>query len=256
LKRTPGLSSKRQGYTSPTMSSLRHKPKKGAHGAEDGDDDIEALINQDSPAKGSTSPPRGASNNPVFLAKAIFRKVFDILAATDEDEGGIITAAKDIFIGIMCALIVISLMIFLDHHNVIHFQSAHTFRTAAFQMLNDAETITNLEESSSLKFMTMADYESLRKEIEGARQRITSAGEVLEKRTKEVDESEKELVSIRAEHESFHGNPLLGLNKFCGACVWAGKVSCDGRVVYMQDTYKSTLIQAQFAAMEIPTCIT
>eukprot|EP00578_Thalassiosira_sp_NH16_P000658 CAMPEP_0181138020 /NCGR_PEP_ID=MMETSP1071-20121207/34019_1 /TAXON_ID=35127 /ORGANISM="Thalassiosira sp., Strain NH16" /LENGTH=99 /DNA_ID=CAMNT_0023224819 /DNA_START=69 /DNA_END=368 /DNA_ORIENTATION=+ len=36
----------------------------------------------------------------------------------------------------------------------------------AFQLMNDPETIATLEESSDLKYLTVDDYESMKREIE------------------------------------------------------------------------------------------
>merc|ERR1712238_84034 len=157
--------------------------------------------------------------------------------------------------GIILGVLTISVMIFLDHINIIHFQSAHNFRDAAFQMLNDPETIANLEESSDLKFMTQGDYDSKRKEIDGAAAKSASANEVLEKRTKEDEEKQKELESLKDEYGSLYDNPLLGLNNFCGSCVWGNNMSCDQRVMYLQDTYNTKPIEAKVASMTRPACV-
>ena len=102
-------------------------------------------------ASATDSMPAG-SHNPVFIAKIIFRKVAELLISTDEEDltqpAGIITLLKDIVLGIILGVLTISVLIFLDHHNIVHFQSAHNFRNAAFQLMNDPETIANLEESS------------------------------------------------------------------------------------------------------------
>lgn len=242
------------------MSNLRQVLKKGTDGPEG---DIEALIGKGPPAKATAfsavPAPRGAGYNPVFLAKVIFRKVFELLTSSDEDDitrpGGMLTLAKDIILGILLGVMTVSTLIFLDHRNVFHFQSAHNFRNAAFQLLNDPETIANLEESSELKFMTVADHEGKHKEIDSASEKIASSNEAVEKRTKEGEEMKKEVDSIQAEYDSLRGNPLLGLDKYCGSCSWGGPTSCDKRVQYLQDTYSTRLIAAKISAMVHPSCI-
>mmetsp|Transcript_31435 Transcript_31435/g.58101 ORF Transcript_31435/g.58101 Transcript_31435/m.58101 type:complete len:244 (-) Transcript_31435:444-1175(-) len=200
----------------------------------------------------------GGGHNPVFLAKVIFRKVFNLLVTSDEEDitqpGGIITLFKDIIVGIILGVLTISTLIFLDHRDVVHFQSAHNFRNAAFQLLNDPETISNIEESSDLKFMTLTDYEYKRKEIDSVTDKIASKEEALEKRTNEAEERKKEVASIKEEYESLMTNPILGLDKYCGGCSWAGKTTCDGRVQFMQDTYKMSHVASKISAMEVATC--
>ena len=48
-----------------------------------------------------------------------------------------------------------------------HFTAPLMHTAAAFSLLNDPETIANLEESSDLKFMTIHEYDSKKKEIDG-----------------------------------------------------------------------------------------
>lgn len=103
-----------------------------------------------SPSSGVSSA--ATSHNPVLLAKVIIAKVADLLLNSDEEDltqpGGIITLLKDIILGVILGVLTISILIFFDHRGLVHFQSAHNFRSAAFQMLNDPETIQTLEESS------------------------------------------------------------------------------------------------------------
>jgi len=181
---------------------------------------------------------------------------------SDENEevsvltiNGIFLLLRDIVLGIVFGVMAISLLVFLDHRNIIHFETAHNFRNAAFNMLNDPEIIKNLEESSDLKFLTVSFYENKRQEIDGAEAKITSANDLLEKRTKEAEEKQKELVLIKAEYESLYGNPLLGLNAFCAGCIYGGGNSCAQRVTFLQDTYNTRPIAAKISAMGHPSCI-
>ena len=48
--------------------------------------------------------------------------------------------------------------------NIIHLQSAHSFREYTFYMLNDAETLADLEETG-LKFIPITDYNALKEEV-------------------------------------------------------------------------------------------
>ena len=149
----------------------------------------------------------------------------------------------------------ISTLIFLDHRGVVHFQSAHNFRNAAFQMLNDPETIATIEESSDLKFMTMTEYESKTKEIESVAEKQAKNQEILDKRTGEAEVKAKEVAAIKDEYNALMGNPLLGLDKYCGGCSWSGRTTCDGRVGFLQDTYNTRPLVAKINAMLHPSCI-
>lgn len=230
------------------MSSLRQVNKDT--------DDVEA---QSPGGSSKASKPRGAAvHNPVVLMKIIVSKVVSLLLTTDEDDisqpGGIITLLKDIILGVIFGVLTISTLIFLDHRNVIHFQSAHHFREAAFTLLNDPETIQTLEESSDMHFMTIAEYESKRKEIDSVADKLKSHEEVLNKRIAEGDEKKKELEGIRGEYDALMNNELLGLKHYCGGCIWGQKTTCDGRVRYLQDTYNTRPIAAKINAMTRPSC--
>ena len=233
------------------------------------EEDIEAPKDKASPAKAATafaaastsnsfSGGGGSSHNPVFLAKVIFQKVVTLLISSDEEDltqpGGIITLLKDIILGVILGVLTISTLIFLDHRNIVHFQSAHNFRNAAFQMLNDPETISNLEESSDMKFLTQMEYESKKKEIDSVAEKLKGHEAVLEKRIKEGDAKKGEVESIRAEYKSLMENPLLELSKYNGGGKWGGSSTCDARVQFLQDTYNTRPIAAKISAMGHPGC--
>eukprot|EP00571_Detonula_confervacea_P015971 CAMPEP_0172307472 /NCGR_PEP_ID=MMETSP1058-20130122/8320_1 /TAXON_ID=83371 /ORGANISM="Detonula confervacea, Strain CCMP 353" /LENGTH=240 /DNA_ID=CAMNT_0013019645 /DNA_START=84 /DNA_END=806 /DNA_ORIENTATION=+ len=206
----------------------------------------------------SDSTPSKPSHNPVFLAKVVLRKVIGLVMSSDEEDlsqpGGVVTLLKDIILGVILGVLTISMLIFLDHRDVVHFQSAHNFRNAAFQLLNDPETIANIEESSDLKFMTINEFESKRKEIDSVAEKLKGHEEVLAKRVSEAEEKKKEMDGIKEEYAALMANPLLGLDKFCGGCIWSGKTSCDVRVTFLQDTYNTRPIAAKINAMLHPSC--
>lgn len=215
----------------------------------------------DSKSTPSSTPSKGSSlsHNPVFLAKVVFQKVIGLVISSDEEDlsqpGGIITLLKDIILGVILGVLTISALIFLDHRDVVHFQSAHNFRSAAFTLLNDPETIANIEESSDLKFMTIEDYESKRKEIDAVTDKLKEHEKVLTTRVAEADEKKKEMEAIKDEYTKLMENPVLGLDKFCGSCIWAAATSCDGRVTFLQDTYNTRPIAAKINTMEHPSCV-
>eukprot|EP00580_Thalassiosira_gravida_P004276 CAMPEP_0201625564 /NCGR_PEP_ID=MMETSP0493-20130528/1312_1 /ASSEMBLY_ACC=CAM_ASM_000838 /TAXON_ID=420259 /ORGANISM="Thalassiosira gravida, Strain GMp14c1" /LENGTH=248 /DNA_ID=CAMNT_0048095565 /DNA_START=46 /DNA_END=792 /DNA_ORIENTATION=- len=247
------------------MSNLRKVSNKDSP-----EEDVEAPIDKESPkistafAAASTSDSfsaPGAGKNPVFLAKVIARKVLALLASSSDEEGvtqpsGFIALLKDVIVGIILGVMTISTLIFLDHRDVVHFQSAHNFRNAAFQLLNDPETIANVEESSDLKFMTIIEYESKRKELDSVVEKKAGNEEILKKRTEEAEVKKKEVEGMREEYEKLMGNPLLQLGSFCGSCSWKAGTTCDSRVQFLKDTYNTRPIHAKLNAMLHESCIT
>jgi len=248
------------------MSNLRKVPKKGAIIAEV--EDVEAPKVRDTPkisaaftatsTSDSFSAP-GAGKNPVFLAKVIARKVLALLAPSDEEDvtqmGRFIALFCDVSIGIIFGVLIISTLISLDHRGVIHIQSAHNIRNTAFHLLSDPETMANIEESSDLKFMTIAKYESKRNEIDSVAEKIASNEEVLKKRTEELEAKKKEIEGIKDEYEKLVGDPLLQLGSYCGSCSWGGGKTCDARVQFLKDTYNTRPIQAKLSAMTHESCV-
>lgn len=223
------------------------------------EEDVEAPKDRGDSSKAATAfaaaPGRG--HNPVFLLKVILRKI--LFSAEEENltrSGQIILLLRDVILGIIFGLLTLSTLLFLDHRDVVHFQSAHNFRDAAFELLNDPETIANIEESSDLKFMSFDDYESKRQEIVGVEDKLRSQKELLEKRIKEGEEKDKDSDAVREEYETLMKNPLLGLDKYCGSCKWQGRTSCDQRVKYLRDTYNIGEPVAKIGAMNAPSCVT
>jgi hypothetical protein len=235
------------------MSTLRQAKKETTEG------DVEAQ-----PLVGSSTLPKsaipGAGHNPILLAKIIFRKVVDLMVASEEDDlsqpGGIITLLKDVIIGVILGVLAMSCLIFLDHRNIVHLQSAHNFRNAAFRLLNDPETIATIEESSDLKFMLVEEYESQRKEISEVDEKLASKKEMLEKRIAEAAEKQKEIDEIKPTYDSLVNNPILELDKYCGGCTWGMGKSCDGRVQFLKETYNTKPIEAKISAMGHASCKT
>eukprot|EP00584_Thalassiosira_punctigera_P002175 CAMPEP_0172534644 /NCGR_PEP_ID=MMETSP1067-20121228/6932_1 /TAXON_ID=265564 ORGANISM="Thalassiosira punctigera, Strain Tpunct2005C2" /NCGR_SAMPLE_ID=MMETSP1067 /ASSEMBLY_ACC=CAM_ASM_000444 /LENGTH=254 /DNA_ID=CAMNT_0013319459 /DNA_START=206 /DNA_END=970 /DNA_ORIENTATION=- len=181
-------------------------------------------------------------------------------ALKDKGEGdsihpiGVGAILQDYITSIVLGVITVSVLVLLDHHNIIHFQHTHNFRAAAFQLLNDPETIANIEESSRLKLMPLADYESKRSELDGVSKKIASLDEIFQVRRAEAEETKKEVDAIRPEYDTLMANKLLELNKYCGGCSWGGKTTCDARVQFLQDNYNTRLIPAKISAMGKPSC--
>ena len=259
------------------MANLRKTTKNIILPGGDGGDDIESApfssIHHDENAKSTTttklqiasdtnptySSLATTSQNPFFLT-AIRRKVLSLLI--DEDDAvnnanaspleQIISVLRDIIVGSILGLLTISFIMFLDHRNIIHLQSAHNFRDAAFNNLlhNDPETISYMETNMDMKFMPMGEYNSTLKEIDKAMQEKDRLVKLLLERTVEGNEKKEVLDTLSKEYNDLLSNPVLGLDNLCGSCKWGGAGTCDERVQYLMNNYGLSLVTAKFAAME------
>ncbi|KAL3792477.1 hypothetical protein HJC23_000949 [Cyclotella cryptica] len=214
------------------------------------------------PASPSSPPHSAVGANPMLYSKLILRKVFAIVSS-DEDETapsaangyGIITLLKDVTIGTVFGVLTISILIFLDHINVIHLQSAHNFRQSAFSVVNDPETLATLEESAGLKFIPVSDYNAMKSEIEAATGKVAKVKDTMAERIKETEEKKAELGPLQAEYEKLLKESTLELDKWCGECSWMGGTSCDSRKQYFMDQYGHTEIFSKVAIMkQSPGC--
>lgn len=235
------------------------------------EEDVEAPKDKNSPTKTSTASADASSSesssartghDPVFLAKVIFRKVVELLASEDEDGdeepssiiSTLVSTLRDVVMGITVGVVMISLLVFLDHRDIIHVESAHNLRAGAFQMVNNPETLATIEESSGLKLLPTDKYESMLNEIEKLENQKPDIEKKLQAKSDELEAKEKEMSAIRAEHTELWNHPLVGLNKWCGGCSWSGKINCDGRVAFLQRTYQSSTVGAKVSAMTHPSC--
>lgn len=179
-------------------------------------------------------------HSPLFLAKAIGKKVFGLITVEEPEEGAegaegtsqspvvsTIIFLRDVILGIISGVMVISVMVFLDHRDVIHMQSAHNFREAAFSLLNDPETIHTLEEVSDMLFMSMPDYEKRKGEIDEVLKELKDEEEKLASKSAEGEKITTELGPVKEEHDKLLANPALELDKFCGECQWNDKMTCE-----------------------------
>ena len=236
-------------------ASLRKVTKKGPGPA----GDVEDLLQEEETAPLTDAPPpRGAAPSSATLAGAVFRGVVDNVTAPDEDDvsrpGGILTLVKQAFLGVVLGVALVAVLVYLDHLDVVHLESAHGLRDVAFEMLNDPETLANLQEASGLKFLSMPEYEAMQREVDGSSEIIAKAEEELQKKQVEMEEKMKEVDSLVAEHNGLLENPLLGLGNFCGDCTWNGGITCGARAQFLQDTYKVKPIAAKVTVMEVESC--
>ena len=245
------------------MSTLRQK-KKDPVPAED----IEALINPDSEALPPRAPPANQSksstsqHDPSTIARLVLSRVGELISK-EETEGddistseGFVSLLKDIFIGITFGLLCISILIMLDHKDVIHIQSAHNYRNMAYTLLNDPETRTNVQESSGLVFMTMEDYESKVKDIEKTPAQLKELEEKKTKSNANLEVATKERDAMKPGYDKLVSDPLLGLDKYCGDCKWQGGSTCDSRKEYLMSTYNQTELKTKLDLIKsTPQCV-
>ena len=216
-----------------------------------------------SPLDGSSGSISGAVRaNPMLYAKLILNKVFAIVSSDDDETApsaangyGIITLLKDVTIGTIFGVLTISVLIFLDHINVIHLQSAHNFRQSAFSVLSDPETLATLEESAGLKFIPVSEYEAMKSEIDAAAEKVAKVKASMADRVKETEEKKAELGPLQAEYDKLLKESKLELEKWCGECSWLGGTNCDARKQYFIDQYGNTEVLSKVAIMkQSPGC--
>mmetsp|Transcript_11990 Transcript_11990/g.22264 ORF Transcript_11990/g.22264 Transcript_11990/m.22264 type:complete len:339 (-) Transcript_11990:470-1486(-) len=239
-----------------TTRGLRHVKRDTTR-----EDDVEAPQHKGSPSKATNAfgaasdSASDSAHHPVFLAKMILRKVVTLLSS-DEDNydftkpgEAFINLLKDVIIGAIWGVIIIVIMIFSDPGGY--------FRNVTFQSLViDPESIVSIEESSDLKFMPIAEYEIKRKEIDDAADKMANIDEIIGTRHKDVEMTKKEMETIEHEYHKLMAHPLIGLNNYCGECPWSGdgKVSCDGRVNFLQEKHNTKLNTARINAMLHSSC--
>jgi len=220
------------------------------------------------PTEGTTAPSLSAfdamatatnTKNPVMLAKLVARKVILLLTSDEESDpstpvGYILALLKDVILGLVFGVLTISFFIVLDHRNIIHFQSAHNVREAAYSALSDPVTLASLEAEIDMKFMTVADYEAAKKEIDDVETTLTQMAEKLEERGKEMEQLAKDLEALVEEKATLMKNPkLASVDQFCGSCKW-GPTTCSARVEYLMGTYNNPKLLAMLNLMDQGKC--
>jgi len=199
-----------------------------------------------SPSKSSSS---FRTNN------AIRRKVLSLLVDDPDSQASsqqLLSILRDILLGSILGLLTISLLVVLDHSDIIHLQSAHNFRNAAFALLNDPETVSYMEENLDMKFVSVGEYNTIRTDTEVAMKEIERLTPLIEERTVELNEKKEVLDTLTKEYNELMSSPILGLDKFCGTCPWGGggRASCDERVAYLMNKYGNSLHEAKMGAMK------
>jgi hypothetical protein len=191
------------------------------------------------------------TNNPIV--RLVLRRVVQLLGKEDTYDGGILSFFKDIVIGLTLGVLLMSFLIFLDHRDVIHIQSAHKIRETSYDMLTNPETRALVEEATNLKFITKEVYETNQKEIESFTNKISQYESKYKGIEAEVTTAKKEYESLTPNYNDFF--KAAGLNKYCGDCIWTSGSNCDNRVAYLKSTYKISQVGALLGVKEsAPQC--
>ena len=199
------------------------------------------------------------NHNPILLAKLVGRRFLHLMLTEEDTDpssnlGFAIGLLKDIILGIVFGVLTISLIIVLDHRNIIHLQSAHHLRDNVYATMSNPDNLAYLEEETGMKFMSFEEYDSAKKEIDSSSDLTEQAKTKLDERTKELGEKKKELETIKEEYEKAKSDPKFkDLDNFCDSCKW-GPTTCGARVTYLIDTYNNGKIVAMMNLMKDGKC--
>ena len=208
----------------------------------------------------SRSPPSSASPPPLEVVPAssphynkaiiILRKIISVCIVDDGNDGGggVVGFFQDVIVGTIMAMVILSMVMWLDFVGVVHFDSAHSLRNSAFQVVNDPETLAGLEDSTGLKFMKVEEFSVIDEEINKYVEMSAKKQVVLDEKSKMLEESRKEVEPLREELKKLESK--LELDKFCGSCAWKGRQNCNARLAYAMDKYKQSSSAAKAAIMQ------
>ena len=199
------------------------------------------------------------THNPILLAKLVGRRFLHLMLSEEDADpssnlGFAIGLLKDIILGIVFGVLTISLVIVLDHRNIIHLQSAHHLRDNVYATMSNPDNLAYLEEETGMKFMSFEEYDSVKKEVDSSLSLTEQAKTKLDERTKELEERKKELETVKEEYEKVKSDPKFKeLDNFCESCKW-GPTNCGARVNYLVDTYNQGKIFSMIALMKEGKC--
>ena len=201
------------------------------------------------------------TRNPVLLAKLVLTKFVLLLTSENEEDpntrlGFTLALLKDVILGITFGLIIVSLAITLDHRNIIHIESAHNLRNAAYASLSDPETLQYVETETGMKFLSLEEYESIQDEITFLDAKVDAIQEKLVKYDSELETAAKNLEELTKEMDDLLQNSpgLKILDEFCGRCSWAGRTNCNARVKYLVDKYNNPPVAMRMALLKQGKC--
>ena len=190
------------------------------------------------------------------IAMAIFTDLDDETLQREDTETIliVITLLKEAMLGILIAFLLVSFILFIDHHFLLNLPTARNFRKATFAVMNDRETLQNFEVNAGLKFMEMEEYNSMVSEIEQVANRTKLAESILNIRSNDLDGMEREMPIINAELQQELSS--LGLDRFCSKCMWSPrmKITCGARVTLLAERYQTEKYPAMISAMQKESC--
>ena len=163
---------------------------------------------------------------------------------------------RDSVVSFTLGMITVSILLFLDYKDVIRLQSAHDFRNAVFATVQDPETRARIEESSGRKFMSMEEHALKAREVETFPADIIGHEERIREYLADLEVAKKEHAAIKPGYDILTSDPILGLEKFCGECIWDGWTDCFMRLSYLMDKYNLKPIKGKLELMKsTPQCL-
>jgi len=179
------------------------------------------------------------------IATAIITDIDDETLQREDTETIliVITLIKEALYGILIAFAVLSLALFIDCHFLLKLPMVHNFRRATMSLVNDRDTMINMEESSGLKFMNMDQYNLMVHEINSVTKKKAFAKSLLEESSADIEKIDADMNQYRQE-----------LEKFCPPCLWSKGQSCSGRVKFLRNQYGVPRHIAKLSAMSQGSC--
>ncbi len=105
-----------------------------------------------------------------------------------------------------------------------------------------------------MKFMTVADYEAAKKEIEDVETTVKQLTEKLEERSKEMEKIADDVKAVEEEKNTLMKDPKLAeVDKFCSSCKW-GPTNCGARVEYVMANYNAPKMVTMMNLMKDGRC--
>mmetsp|Transcript_6022 Transcript_6022/g.10577 ORF Transcript_6022/g.10577 Transcript_6022/m.10577 type:complete len:717 (+) Transcript_6022:3-2153(+) len=228
------------------------------------DPDVESQSKNKKEISPRTVASRPAAGRHDFSGRVLLRNICAAVFTNPDDETLrregtdsvviTVTLLKEAMLGIFLAFLALCLFMFLDHYFLMHLSSARYIRKATFALMNDQETLMNLEKNAGLKFVDMEGYNSMMDEIKGAEERARKIEVMVERRSDELAGLEKERDRYSEELPKIWAS--TDMDKFCGTCIWSQsqKITCIQRVEALEATYKTPRYVAMESAMKKEAC--
>jgi len=190
------------------------------------------------------------------IATAILTDIDDETLQREDTEMVLIAIAliKEAIIGILIAFAVISFALFLDHQFLLKFPTARNLRRATMSLMNDRETMINMEESSGLKFVDMDEYSTMMDYINSIAKKKALGKSMMEQASADMKKMDKGWDQYWQEWPKLYAS--LGLDKFCHQCMWSKSqdITCANRVKVLQKTHDTPRRTAIMSAMKKDSC--